>query len=590
MSRPPHLRGLAPALGILLLSASSTVAAQTAIVEDERKISATSGSFSGPLDPNDSFGHSMSFVHRNGDLVAVGAPFDDEGGTDQGAVWLLTLSSGLVQSEVKICEWGSSFAGDLDADDHFGYAVASFQAEHLLGDLDADGVSDLAVGAPWDDDGGSNKGAVWILLMNANGTVTSHKKISETSGEGFTGPLSGSFGSSLCAIGDLDNDAVPDLAVGEHNGVWILFMNADGSVKGSQQITEGVGGFTGPLGQFDRFGASIGAFDASGYDDLDDGVTDLVVGAPGTSPDGAAWVLFLDSAGLVVSEQLIAEGVGGLVGPLNVADNFGQSVSCLTDIDGDGLLEVAVGASHAEFGMDTDQGSVWLLSLASDGTVGAEWEIDDFADCTGINAPLQAGDAFGMSSSTANWFSGTSFELGIGAPFDDDGGFDQGAAWIVSVDMTQLPSTYLLYNATLTPNQDTLTSNAPVMGTIWTTIFTRSGGGSGRYQMRIWSDRLFGNGVAPQFGSVPWPIGTGGRRLCGGVYYASIPAGQSVSGSPVAPTLPYGPGSNAMSISIPCDTNFLGLHFTAQARSGTGVAGTGTPRLSSAIEGTIGTY
>jgi hypothetical protein len=57
-----------------------------------------------------------------------------------------------------------------------------------LGDLDGDGVGDLAVGADLDDDGGLDRGAVWILFLNPNGTVKSHQKISDTQG-GFTGTL-----------------------------------------------------------------------------------------------------------------------------------------------------------------------------------------------------------------------------------------------------------------------------------------------------------------------------------------------------------------------------------------------------------------
>ena len=35
-----------------------------------------------------------------------------------------------------------------------------------LGDLDGDGVSDLAVGAWFDDDGGTDRGAVYILFLD----------------------------------------------------------------------------------------------------------------------------------------------------------------------------------------------------------------------------------------------------------------------------------------------------------------------------------------------------------------------------------------------------------------------------------------
>jgi cysteine-rich repeat protein len=50
--------------------------------------------------------------------------------------------------------------GTLDNFDYFGFSAAS------LGDLNGDGVSDLAVGAVGDDDGGENRGALWILFLD----------------------------------------------------------------------------------------------------------------------------------------------------------------------------------------------------------------------------------------------------------------------------------------------------------------------------------------------------------------------------------------------------------------------------------------
>ena len=114
---------------------------------------------------------------------------------------------GTVLSHQKISDTQGGFRGILDNDDLFGASVAS------LGDLDGDGVTDLAVEAHFDDDGGTNRGAVWILFLNADGTVKSHQKISDTQG-GFTGILDNEdfFGISMAALGDLDGDVgVKDL-------------------------------------------------------------------------------------------------------------------------------------------------------------------------------------------------------------------------------------------------------------------------------------------------------------------------------------------------------------------------------------------
>ena len=84
-----------------------------------------------------------------------------------------------------------------------------------IGDFDGDGITDLAVGAPADDDGGLNSGAIYILFMNDDGTVKSHQKISGSEGN-FEGKIreGDSFGRSIANIGDFDGDGITDLAVG----------------------------------------------------------------------------------------------------------------------------------------------------------------------------------------------------------------------------------------------------------------------------------------------------------------------------------------------------------------------------------------
>ena len=281
---------------ILFLNSDGTVASQ-------QRISETSGGFGGVLDLADNFGWSVVAL---GDLdgdgnedLAVGTYFDDDGGLDQGAVWILFLNAdGTVASEQKISETTGNFGGVLDNSDIFGTSVAA------LGDLDGDGNEDLAVGAPFDDDGGSGQGAVWILFLNADGTVASEQKISATSG-GFGGDLdlNDGFGYSVAALGDLDGAGNEDLAVGaffdddgnsNRGAVWILFLNADGTVASEQKISDTAGGFGGVLHNGDLFGWSVAALG-----DLDgDGNEDLAVGAAqdddGGSAQGAVWILFLE--------------------------------------------------------------------------------------------------------------------------------------------------------------------------------------------------------------------------------------------------------------------------------------------------------
>jgi hypothetical protein len=57
-----------------------------------------------------------------------------------------------------------------------------------MADSDGDGVGDLAVGAYYDDDGGTNRGAIYVLFMASTGVVKSFQKVSDTMGS-FTGVI-----------------------------------------------------------------------------------------------------------------------------------------------------------------------------------------------------------------------------------------------------------------------------------------------------------------------------------------------------------------------------------------------------------------
>ena len=353
------------AVWILFMNSNGTV-------KSHQKISDTQGSFTGVLDDDDLFGTSAAGLgDLDGDSVedlAVGAPTDDDGGAEKGAVWILFLNTnGTVKSHQKISDTDGSFTGALTSNDNFANSMVS------VGDLDGDSITDLAVGATDQDDGGSNRGAVWMLFLNTNGTVKSHQKISDTDGS-FTGTLDDgdAFGGSVAAMGDLDGDGVEDLAVGtccdddggtDRGAVWMLFLNTNGTVKSHQKISDTDGNFTGILAD----GVFWGGSSATSAGDLDgDGVTDLVVGAQrdddGSTDRGAVWALLMNTDGTVKSDQKISDTAGNFTGVLDDSDEFGRSVTSVGDLDGDGVSDLVVGANKDDDG-GTDRGAAWVLFL-----------------------------------------------------------------------------------------------------------------------------------------------------------------------------------------------------------------------------------
>ena len=369
------------AVYILFLNADGTV-------KGEQKISDTQGGLSATLDNGDGFGDRVANI---GDLdgdgineIAASIRNDDDGGTDRGALVILFLNTdGTVRAEQKISDTQGGLSAPLDNGDAFGDRPAG------IGDLDGDGVNDIAVGSNKDDDGGTDRGAVYILFLNADGTVKAEQKVSDTAG-GLTASLGDEdyFGIAAADIGDLDGDGITDIAVGARGdddggagrgAVYILFLNANGTVKDEQKISDTQGGLTGSLDDFDEFGSAV-----AGLGDLDgDGTPDLGVAAPrdddgGTSP-GALYILFLNPNGTVKAEQKISSTQGGFTGPLGDDEYFGDGLSSLGDLDGDGAPSIVVAAPLDDDG-GTNRGAVYILELAAP-PCGADSDGDGLWDC-----------------------------------------------------------------------------------------------------------------------------------------------------------------------------------------------------------------
>lgn len=231
-----------------------------------------------------SFGHSVAGAGDvNGDGVddfIVGDPDDDSNGEDSGSAYVFTGAGGWI---IDVRSGGS-------AGDSLGVAVSG------AGDVDRDGFDDVIIGASNASIRGPRSGSAYVLSV--------HDGVVLYMGHGRH--RYEEFGHSVDGAGDMNGDGYDDVVIGAPYGYL-------GTIHVGHVYV--VSGATGGLlarwkGQreYELFGASVsGAGDVSG-----DGVVDVLVGAPGVDPHGAAYVL-----SLVCQPPSLSGPTPGLAGEIN---------------------------------------------------------------------------------------------------------------------------------------------------------------------------------------------------------------------------------------------------------------------------------
>ncbi|HEX6882776.1 MAG TPA: PKD domain-containing protein [Planctomycetota bacterium] len=429
---------------VLGTSFASLAGAQIGHVVGAQKVSDTAGGFAAELEEEDQFGRSIvNLGDLDGDGVTdllVGAHTDDDGGTDKGSVYVLFLrSNGYVKAWSKISDTAGNFAGRLDLGDQFGRAACS------LGDLDLDGVTDVVVSSNYDDDGGANRGAVYVLFLNVDGTVKASQKISQGNG-GLPVLLKNhdEFGRSITNLGDLDGDGIQDIVVGtpeddeggtNTGALHFLFLNRNGTVKSYRRMSKSTEGLRLKAGDWFGFcSTSLGDFDG-------DGDTDIAVGSvlddDGGFNQGSVWILRLRPDGGLQAAHEINELVGGFTAPLDDIDQFGTSIACIGDLDGNGVVDLVVGAVKDDDGglpgnADADVGAAYVLFLEADATVKSWVKIGDTSG--DLPYDLDQYDWFGSAAARLGSSPGDGlFNVAIGCRNDDDGSPNRGAIYLLQL-------------------------------------------------------------------------------------------------------------------------------------------------------------
>lgn len=340
----------------------------------------------GVAEAGDHFGSALAVGDFNGDRfsdLAIGAPNEDVGSTvNAGAINVIYgARGGLKAVGNQLFHQGlAGIVGGLGANNLYGAALA-------VGDFNADGFQDLAIGAPGQTVASvANAGGVNVLYGARTRLQIPNNQFWTVNSTGMQGNLNADarFGAALAA-GDFNGDSRLDLAIGAPGediatsgpavtagAVHVLFGSSSRLTITNNQLWNGrSAGITTASASGDGFGSALvaGQFNS-------DHVADLAIGIPNkdisVTDQGAVRQLFgARSTGLSTINSQFWSRENNLLGisipdtdvtALN--DHMGSSLAS-GDFNGDGVSDLAIGVPHDDGTVAAAGDSILIFNQAN---------------------------------------------------------------------------------------------------------------------------------------------------------------------------------------------------------------------------------